>query len=80
MGIKLLKLLGWELPFAEQIKQFRREELSYLQKDAVYVAINSKCCTRIDRILVSKHFICSIHHTRLSHPGHNDHIHLISLH
>lgn len=42
MGIKLLKLLGWELSFAEQIKRYRGEELAYLKKDAIYVAINSK--------------------------------------
>jgi len=42
MGIKLLKLLGWDLSFAEQIKRFRKTELEYLRKDAIFVAINSK--------------------------------------
>lgn len=42
MGIKLLKLLGWDLHFSEHIKRLRETELKYLQKDAVFVAINSK--------------------------------------
>ncbi|OTF73348.1 hypothetical protein BLA29_013617 [Euroglyphus maynei] len=42
MGIKLLKLMGWELSFAEQVKKFRRIELDYLKRDAIFVAINSK--------------------------------------
>ena len=42
MGIKLLKLLGWDLSFAEHIKALRGKELELLKKDAIYVAINSK--------------------------------------
>ena len=42
MGIKLLKLLGWELTLAQAIKRLRNTELEYLRKDAVYVAINSE--------------------------------------
>lgn len=41
MGIKLLKLMGWELSFAEYVKKFRRIELHYLKRDAIFVAINS---------------------------------------
>ena len=42
MGIKLLKLLGWDLSFADHIKRFRKSELEYLRKDAIFVAVNSK--------------------------------------
>lgn len=41
MGIKLLKLLGWDLSFAEHIKKFRGKELELLKKDAIFVAINT---------------------------------------
>lgn len=42
MGIKLLKLMGWELSFGEQIKKLRKTEMKYLRRDAIFVAINSK--------------------------------------
>ena len=42
MGIKLLKLMGWELSFSKQVKKFRQIELDYLKRDAIFVAINSK--------------------------------------
>jgi hypothetical protein len=41
MGIKLLKLLGWELAFAEHVTDIREKELKLLKKDAIYVALNS---------------------------------------
>ncbi len=42
MGIKLLKLLGWELAFADSIKKIREKELKVLRSDAIRVAFNSK--------------------------------------
>jgi hypothetical protein len=42
MGIKLLKLLGWELAFAEHVTDIREKELKLLRKDAIYVALNSR--------------------------------------
>ena len=42
MGIKYLKLLGWEFTFADSVKQIRNKELKLLKKDAIYVALNSK--------------------------------------
>ena len=42
MGIKFLKLLGWELTFAQSVKMIREKELKLLKKDAIYVALNSE--------------------------------------
>lgn len=41
MGIKLLKLLGWELQFAKSINEIRDKEISVLKSDAIHVALNS---------------------------------------
>ena len=82
MGIKLLKLLGWDLPFAENIKRYRNIELEYLRKDAVFVAINSKqtlciILKKLDFILI---ILCSIHHSRIGHSGHHDHLQPVPVH
>ncbi|RWS12536.1 ATP-binding cassette sub-family C member 9-like protein [Dinothrombium tinctorium] len=39
MGIKLLKLFGWEINFADKVTSLRAKELKMLKKDAIYVAI-----------------------------------------
>ncbi|XP_064461285.1 ATP-binding cassette sub-family C member 9-like [Ornithodoros turicata] len=41
LGIKLLKLYGWEKMYSEMIKNVRKDELKVLKKDAVFVAINT---------------------------------------
>ncbi|XP_054166952.1 ATP-binding cassette sub-family C member 9-like [Oppia nitens] len=41
MGIKFLKLLGWESCFADAVNKIRNKELSVLKKDAIYVALNT---------------------------------------
>lgn len=43
MGIKLIKLLGWEKYFAKMVTAIREKELKILRSDAIYVALNSKC-------------------------------------
>ncbi|RWS29225.1 ATP-binding cassette sub-family C member 9-like protein, partial [Leptotrombidium deliense] len=39
MGIKLLKLLGWEFLFSAKVSDLRDKELKVLKMDAIYVAI-----------------------------------------
>ncbi|CAG2164179.1 unnamed protein product, partial [Oppiella nova] len=41
MSIKFLKLLGWELTFAQWVNKIREKELKVLKKDAIYVALNT---------------------------------------
>lgn len=41
MGIKLLKLLGWDEAFAKSIADIREKEIKVLRTDAIYVALNS---------------------------------------
>ncbi|XP_023243430.1 ATP-binding cassette sub-family C member 9-like [Centruroides sculpturatus] len=40
-GIKILKLYGWEIKYANQIETIRDKELKLLKKDAIYVALNT---------------------------------------
>lgn len=41
IGIKLLKLLGWNVKFATRITKLRELELKHLRKDAIFVALNT---------------------------------------
>lgn len=40
-GIKILKLYGWEMKYANHIEAVREKELKLLKKDAIYVALNT---------------------------------------
>lgn len=41
-GIRLLKLCGWEMDFAQRILKTRKKELKLLDKDSLYWALMSK--------------------------------------
>lgn len=43
IGIKIIKLNGWENVFKEKIQNTRQEELKYLIKDSIYWTLMSKC-------------------------------------
>lgn len=47
IGIKIIKLNGWENVFKEKIQNTRQEELKYLIKDSIYWTLMSECITFI---------------------------------